>query len=172
MGKVLLLKTEADLNRLFKRFYPELCRYAFYLTTDKAIAEDMVQELFISLWEKRDKLNVENIESYLYKAVKNKSINFQQSYYRKNFQVGVSSNTTFSTNNTNDEITYNELDHILKKAVNSLPAKCREIFYLKRFKDLSHKEVSKKLNVSEKTVENQMTIALRKISAFLDKNWK
>ncbi|MFA9389984.1 MAG: RNA polymerase sigma-70 factor [Prolixibacteraceae bacterium] len=172
MGRNYFFKDSTDFKALFEKFYPELCRYAFYLTNDKSIAEDLVQELFISLWEKRDSLQIESVKSYLYTAVKNRSLNFLQSYYKKNIQFGITGKDDSVSNSTKEEVEYNELTLLLKEAVKTLPPKCYSVFFLKRFEYLSTKEIAGKLHLSEKTVENQMTIALKKIAVFLDRYWK
>jgi RNA polymerase sigma-70 factor (ECF subfamily) len=83
----------------------------------------------------------------------------------------LSDNQEHKLPNPQELIENKELEAIIERALESLPAKCRTVFTLKRFGDLNNKEVAEQLNISIKTVENQMTIALRKLTAFINEHW-
>lgn len=157
---------------LFRRLYPVLCRYAYLLVKDQAIAEDIVQEQFAYLWENDDRLKIISDEAYLFRAVKNKSINYLQSYSKQNRQeLNHINENSFVSNTTSEWMEHNELQQLIHQAMEQLPERCFTIFYLKRFEELSTKEIASKLSISEKTVENQMTIAIRKVAGYLRKYW-
>ena len=162
-----------DFEELFEELYESLCRFSYSMVKDTAASEDIVQEQFIYLWEKRDDISIRNsAKSYLFKAVRNKSINYlKEKYANIHFE-----NTTeifdiaeFST--PGHEYETQELEKIITLALESLPDRCYHIFSLSRYSPLSNKHISERLNISEKTVENQITIALKKIKSYLDKNW-
>ncbi len=162
-----------DFEVLFKKLYPSLCRYVFLMVNDEDIAQDIVQEQFIYLWEYKHKINIKSYQAYLYKSVKNKAINYLKSYHFQNKQkLNKITEKYSSINNTVEEIKQKELSEIIHKAIEKLPPKCHNIFYLKKFEGLSNKEIAIKLSISIKTVENQMTIAIKKISTFINKHWE
>ncbi|UCH14063.1 MAG: RNA polymerase sigma-70 factor [Bacteroidales bacterium] len=158
---------------IYKELYIELCRYCFLFVRSEKTAEDIVQEQFIYLWEKRDEISIRNsIKSYLFKAVRNKSINYlKRKYANIHFEntTEIFDITEFYT--PGHEYETQELEKIINLALESLPDRCYHIFNLSRYSPLSNKQISERLNISEKTVENQITIALKKIKSYLDKNW-
>jgi RNA polymerase sigma-70 factor, ECF subfamily len=154
---------------VFKNLYPVLCRYALTLVSDKAIAEDIVQEQFANLWEYDNRKKIHSIEAYLFKAIKNKSINYLRSYSTRNVKrLDTLVEDTFNST-TGDQLEFQELVGLIDEAIKLLPEKCSAIFFMKRFEGLSIKEIAEKLSISEKTVENQITIAIHKIAAHLKK---
>ena len=148
-----------------------MCRYAFLLISDRDEAEDIVQELFRSLWENRSSASITSYRDYLFRAVKNKSINYLRSKHNKRLYSDISEEAPISCDCTRETIDENELQQLITQAMQSLPPRCSHIFYLKRFEELSHAEIAERLSISVKTVESQMTIAIRKISRFLKAHW-
>jgi len=132
-----------------------------------------VQEQFIYLWEKRDEISIHtSVKSYLFKAVRNKSINYLKSKYANiHFEdtTVIFDIAEFSTPSHKYET--QELEKIIYKALKSLPDRCYHIFSLSRYSPLSNRQIAEKLSISEKTVENQITIALKIIKSYLDKHW-
>ena len=162
-----------EFENLFNRLYPELCRYAYQIVNDSVVAEDIVQEQFIYLWENRSKNVINSYEAYLYRAVKNKAINYLKSYSKiKSIELDTFREHSETVDQTYDELYNTELQSLIQNAIELLPDKCHTIFHLRRIEELSNKEIAAKLAISEKTVENQMTIALRKIALFLKKYWE
>lgn len=165
---------DRDFNWLFNEFYSLLCRFSMKYVLDKVVAEDIVQDLFLHLWEIRERLtSITNIKSYLYSSVKNRCLN----YLKKQYPSGVTeedideSGIKINLPGPEELLENKELEKIIEKALEALPEKCRTIFVMKKFGDLSHKEVAEKLNISVKTVETQMTIAFRKLTTFLSSHW-
>ena len=163
-----------DFNWLFNEFYTLLCRYSIKFVSDKNVAEDIVQDLFLHLWENRERLTtITNIKSYLFTAVKNRCLNYLKKKYPLNAKGDDPTEFEIKIDLPDPEelLESKELERIIEKALEALPAKCRTIFIMKKFGDLSNKEVAEKLNISIKTVETQMTIAFRKLTAFISSHW-
>jgi len=122
----------------------------------------VVQQVFVDLWVKREKLSVEySIKSYLFQAVKNRAID-QLRQNKNNVQISdaISEMAQTSFHDIVEEV---ELNDRINKSINLLPQKCREIFLMSRFESLKYTEIAEKLNISVKTVEMQIGIALKKL---------
>jgi RNA polymerase sigma-70 factor (ECF subfamily) len=169
-NKIFLIN-ENNFKDLFKEYYSGLCKYCMKFVRKHEIAEEIVQDQFIYLWKKRNKIKItSSIEQYLFKSVKNKSIDYlRSSYVKLNFEnEDVILNKEAS--NPANEIEMKELAFIIEKAIKKLPQKCYTIFTLSRHGGLSNIEIANKLEISTKTVENQITIALRKIKEYIENN--
>jgi len=160
-------------ENIYRELYIDLYRYCFLFIRSEKTAEDIVQEQFIYLWEKRDEINIHtSVKSYLFKAVRNKSINYlKRKYVNIHFEDTTLKFdiTEFSTPRHKYET--QELEKIIDMAMKSLPDRCYHIFSLSRYSPLSNKQIAEELSISEKTVENQITIALKRIKSYLDKHW-
>lgn len=155
--------TSQTLENWFKQYYEALARYAFTLVKKQEEAEDIVQKLFIKLWEKRNELDIKgNPKSYLYGAVHNSSLNHLNSAARRHAHREVEEDYSISAyEKTDSRIESKELEQTIELAMQTLPPKCRDVFQLSRQEQLSYKEIAEQLNISTKTVENQMGKALR-----------
>lgn len=154
-------------DELFLLYYEELCRFALVFLHDEDESEEAVQRLFVRLWENRRSLSVpDNIRAYLFKSAYNeclKSIR-TQSIRKKHLQ-----NYSSYIKSPSEEDTP-ELDQImpyLNMAISTLPDKCRQIFILHKVEGMKQKEVASILNISVKTVENQVAIAVSKLRSEL-----
>ena len=168
--------SDSNFTKFFNELYPSLCRYCLSLVGEKEIAEDIVQDQFVYLWENRDQLiDVGSMKSYIFRAVKNRSINYLQRNIRTLKSLTIVEDVSAGKLDFSlDPSIINEgkeLEKIIKKALEELPKKCRAIFGLKHFGELTNKEIAEKLNISVKTVESQMTIAIKKLSAFMSSHW-
>lgn len=164
-------------NHIFNELYDPLCRFCYKMVYDKDTAEDIVQDQFAYLWENWDRLNsIENISSYLYKAVRNKTINYlvkKQNHNTHNNLHEVNDLYTESECPSPQELLEKEnLEKLLEQALEKLPEKCKNIFVLKRFGELSNKEIAEKLNISVKTVEAQTTIAMKRLKSYITDHWE
>ena len=156
----------AAYKQLFIHYHSRLTQFSYSILDNKETAEEVVSDVFLKIWNNRQSLlRIQNFHLYLYVCTKNQSLN---SLRRQN------SNKTFSLDDCNTELTsfyfdpeqlmitlemYKRLDELIR----NLPPKCRLIFKLIREDGLTYKEVSQLLQLSVKTIENQMTIALKKI---------
>ena len=162
---------ELFLKYLFDKYYLEFCKLSFKYVGRTDIAEDIVQEVFINIWNKRNTLNYTgNIKPCFIRSVINTSLNYIQSKFaRQNFVSEDSAILQHSNYNQHDETVGKELDVIITSAIEELPEKCRAIFVLSRFSNLTYKEIAEQLNISVKTVEAQISNALKRVHEYLAK---
>jgi RNA polymerase sigma-70 factor, ECF subfamily len=148
-------------SKVFRYYYPLLCNYANIFCKNHSISEEVVQEVFINLWENRKSITIKtSLEKYLYISVKNRSYN----YFRDNFKLILSEIDGIEIPyNPNGYLEFNELKKICEKAIDELPLKCKEIFMLSREEGLSYRQIADMKGISYKTVENQLGIALKKL---------
>ena len=148
-------------SEIFKKYSSHLYHAAYNLFRNKEACEDMVQELFIDLWEKRGNLQIRSLKSYLYVSIKNRALMVIRSG-----KLTIDDSVLLelcSKYYADQQIIAKELSELLDSSINKLPKKCQEIFKLSRESNLSNKEIAERLNISVKTVENQMTIALSRL---------
>jgi RNA polymerase sigma-70 factor, ECF subfamily len=158
---------------IFHQFYKELCRYALQMIRIEESAEEVVQETFVKIWEKRKELHITtSFKAYLYTAVRNRSINYLKSKFAQTKQTDIDSVVHPHHSDVETTLEGKELQEILNQAISLLPEKCRIIFNLSRQTGLSYAEIAEQLNISIKTVENQMGIALKKLREYLHKYWE
>jgi RNA polymerase sigma-70 factor, ECF subfamily len=153
---------EKAFEALFRIYYPNLCLYATHILNDSSAAEEIVQELFMRLWEKRGVTEVEtSVKNYLYRAVKNHCLNYIKHKTVKNEYSRIITSETKAIYNEEDFSMQTELIQKIEESIDSLPVKRREIFRLSREEGLKYREIAEKLNVSIKTVETQMGLAIK-----------
>lgn len=150
-------------EQLFKAHYKALHAYAATILKDLDLAEEVVQQMFLRFWEKRELLAIStSIKAYLYKCIYNDSLNYlKHESVKKKYQdfTKVSANSFAEVASAKAELS--ELQLHLREALNDLPEQCRTIFQLSRFEELKYREIADQLGLSIKTVENQMGKALR-----------
>jgi RNA polymerase sigma-70 factor (ECF subfamily) len=153
---------EGAMESLFREHYKRLCNYANTLLNDMDKSEDVVQQLFIQMWEKREVMEITgSVQSYLFRALRNSCLNkikygkVRQLYAEEVIALSKQSEPASSIT------LQDELQHQIKKAIESLPDQCRLIFKMSRFEELKYSEIAEQLGLSIKTVENQMGKALR-----------
>lgn len=152
---------------IFDLYARRLVFYAYRIVKEKEAAENIIQDVFINLWERREKLPSDlKLEPYLYRAVKNRCINHIKSsaLFEKNDNPDL-----FKSESPNNIAEFNEIKESYNKAVNKLPSACKTIFLMNRIDGFTYKEISLKLNISQKTVETQMSRALKFIRKHLEK---
>lgn len=152
---------EEAYGKIFHKYYAPLCSFAQHYISDKAACEDIVQEVLIAVWQKRNEFNnVNTFKNYLYSAVKNKALNsIKHSKVKEKHQKEIRflESGSFFTDNLIEEETH----AILFECYNALPEQCQKVFKLSYFEDLKLKEVAEKLNVSVNTVKTQKYRALK-----------
>jgi RNA polymerase sigma-70 factor (family 1) len=153
---------------IYDRYCAVLYRTALRILQDHELAKDVVQEAFISLFEKANENTIRNLQAYLYQVVKYQC--FMQLRSGKISDKHLSQiNTIIASNELEEQLHAKELQLVLDESIAALPEKCREVFYLSRFESLSNKKIAERLNISHKTVENQITKALKILHVSLDK---
>lgn len=150
-------------ERLFKEHFKALHAYARVMLRDDDLAEEMVQNIFLRLWERRELLNVQtSVKAYLYKMVHNDCLNyFKHNKTKAKYENYASYTMEGKTNSAAHKLELGELEHHIAEALNDLPQQCRTIFQMSRFEELKYKEIASHLGISVKTVENQMGKALK-----------
>ena len=145
---------------LYWRYFSKLYGAAYKRLQNRELCEEVVQELFVSLWERRQNLPIENIENYLFTAIKYLVLaQFKNDSHYQKYAATIPQNEN-GGNATEETVVFNELNDAYLRALLTIPERCREVFLLKR-SGLSQKAISEKLDISEKTVENQITKALK-----------
>lgn len=156
-------------QELFMIHYKALTLTAYRLLNDTNAAEDIVQDVFCKLWEKKEQLQLTtSLKSYLFQMVINQSLN----YLKKN-KAQHNRETLYSTylNNeedtTTNEINFKETGKRIEHAINNLPPACKVVFVLSRYEQFSYKQIASALNISVKAVENHMVKALKSLRNIL-----
>ena len=153
---------EKAFEQLFHNYYGHLCLFASRILKDEISAEEIVQDFFVKLWEKRKQLTIEtSVKSYLFQSVKNLCLNFiQHNKTKLRYAQSVLSN---SENIQSDDDYFTEIDlaEKIEESILSLPEKRQEIFRMSRKDGLKYREIAEKLNISIKTVEAQMGLAIK-----------
>ena len=159
---------------IFRKYYKELYRFAFSYVRESVMAEEKAQEVFLFLWEKRKYIDIQTtLKTYLYSAIKNKCLNYLKLELPRQRSMADVSEVMLGVHDPhNNNHTNEKLKRYIQKAVDVLPKKCRRIFILSRYSGLTYKEIAEELNLSKKTVENQMGIALRKLRSSLEPVYK
>ena len=151
-------------RQLFSQYYRYLTTIAWRMTHEDATAKDMAQDAFAELWKRRSDLPDDlQVKSYLRQIVVNKCLNYLKKQKRITFEDTPIENPTGAADDAQHQIEVSDLKAAVQIAVDELPDKCRIIFSMSRFEGMSHRDIAKKLGISVKTVENQMTIALKRI---------
>jgi len=153
----------ADFEKLFKTHYSRLCSYANLFLNDPDAAEDVVQEVFFKLWKNRDEIIISTtVKSYLFRAVRNGCMNvIDHISVREAYKILNDEDMKHSEGNPVDETIVSELEERIREPIDLLPPERRRIFIMSRFDGLKYREIADQLNISVKTVENQMYQALR-----------
>jgi len=160
---------------LFKVYYPRLMVYASRFVDDEN-AEDIVQDVFLELWDKRDRIDAgEFIQSFLYRSTYTKCLNFIKhkqvvdGYGEKEYSILQTKLEYYSAdgNETMQRIESEELQKSIQTAIDALPEKCREVFQMSYLYDMKNKEISNVMNVSLRTVEAHMYKALKNLREML-----
>jgi RNA polymerase sigma-70 factor (ECF subfamily) len=159
-------------EKLYTEHYESLCYYAQRFVLDLETSREIVQDVFVRIWEKKaDILGEESLKSYLYKSVRNKCLdylkhlNIEYEYEKRRIREMQEPGTGFSSMEDHplDGLITKELKSEIIRAIENLPEKCREIFKLSRNEGLKYREISEKLNISMKTVETQMYRAIKSL---------
>ena len=154
---------ESSFELIFRSFHPPLILFANKFTKDPDASADIVHQVFINLWEKRDTIEPDKqIKSYLFTSVHNRCLNFLRDN-KKFVQQDLPADSAALSHYVEDpdRMEEEELRERIDNAIQELPEKTREVFILSRFEELKYIEIAERLDISVKTVENQMGRALR-----------
>jgi RNA polymerase sigma-70 factor (family 1) len=160
---------EIGVKQIFNKYYTNLCTYAKSITKDHHAAEEIVDDLFIYLWINAATLDIKiSLKSYLYRSVHNNSLKYlkKQKTQNKVFEHYQFNDKEILNTGINDTpfvgMITKELGEKAEKIFESLPEKCREIYFLNRYHNLSYPEIAERLNIKLGTVKTQMSRAFQK----------
>lgn len=164
---------------LFKRYYPRLLGYAIRFVREKDIAEDILQEVFLTFWEKRSLLKSISISSLLFCMVRNACINYLKRKslverysidYLENIEGEERLYSADLALSADEQALYEDLKQQIQDALSVLSDRSREVFLLSRFKGLKNREIAQLLGISTTAVEKHISNSLKKISSYLKDN--
>ncbi len=167
---LLHLGDRSAFDQIFNRYWKKLYNYANKVIKDEESAQDIVQEVFVSLWQRRLTLTeVESLSSYLHGAIRFKGLGYIRSnLYKRNYAASIQSFFDEGCDSLNEQIDLKELNDVIHHEISKLPPKMREIFILSRMEHLTNKEIAEKLNISDKTVKKQINRSLNLFRLVLD----
>jgi len=153
----------------FEKYYADLCNLINIYIHNADMAEEIAQGIFVYFWERKENINIDSsVKSYLLKASKNKSLNYLRNEKVKlNIHERLSKVVEDDCQMPDKIMDAAQLREIIAHSIESLPEKCREIYLMGKEKNLSYKEIAEELGISVKTVENQMSNALKKLRELL-----
>lgn len=156
-------------EQVFKTHYKNLFVYAFTILKNQLTAEETVQNVFFKLWEKKSSIPPgEQLKPYLYRAVHNECLNYiKHEKVKHRYKLHIAETDRGTEQPASSKATTAELEKEIRQALDELPEQCRTIFQLSRFEDMKYKQIAGELNISVKTVENQMGKALKFLRARL-----
>ena len=154
---------EHALESLFREHFTSLCQFAAGFVKDDEIAREIVQDSFVTLWEKRLTIDVSrSVKSYLSTAVRNKCLNYLRDHKKfSNDLLALENLSTDAGYEIADRLVESDILLQIEQAMDELPEKCREIFRLSRIQNLKYQQIADHLRISVKTVESQMSKALQ-----------
>lgn len=164
LGLIELMRNddEAAFAEIYRRYSLMLISYSLKVIQEKEQTKDIVQEVFISIWKRRASLSLSgDLSHYLLKAVRNLSIRYiEKNITEKNFTKRLALFTQHLPSSPYNALEIQELEEKIEAAINNLPPKMKEIYYLSRYENLSYKEIANKLGIAETTVKKQVSNAL------------
>jgi RNA polymerase sigma-70 factor (ECF subfamily) len=160
-------------RKIYETFCDPLYRFANSYLKDEFESEEIVQDVFLKVWEKRADVDVQkSFKSYLYRITVNKVFNeLKHRVVRQKYEQQAMRNEQHTEETPESSIQYDELNSQLEQLLNELPAQQRTIFMMSRWKGLSNAEIAEQLNLSIRTVENQIYRATRFIKLHLNDNY-
>lgn len=154
--------SEKAIDWLFRTYYSYLCKVVYKIIPDTNLVEDLVQEVFYEIWKKKGQIQVSaSIKAYLRRAAVNRSLNYIRDQKIKFGQDDKIPILESREDSVTEKIEAEDLKVIIDHHIDQLPERCRVVFVLSRFEDMSYKEIAGELDISVKTVENQVSKALK-----------
>jgi RNA polymerase sigma-70 factor, ECF subfamily len=163
--KGLKTRNKVVFDFIFHYYYSGLCAYCERITGKQEVAEDIVQELFVTLWLKHEQIRItSSLKNYLFTSVKNRSLDYLKREKRRLHNLEhIAEGQELPENLSSLWFAEAELQAVVEKSLEKLPPRCREIFELSRFQGLKNQEIADKLGLSKRTVELQVSNALKQL---------
>lgn len=152
------------LAAIYDRYWSKLYLQAYNVVRDRHVSEDIVQDIIVQLWMKRSAMQIKCLDAYLYAAVRYQVFKVIRSY---KVIESLKTEEISSVNDADQMLMKKDVQKFLDEGISQLPVKCREVFRLSRKDHLSTKEIAVRLGIAPKTVENQLTIALRRLKSMI-----
>lgn len=170
-SKLLYRLKEGDrdaFNTVYWRYSPKVYNTVLYLLNDSDAAEDIVQELFLTIWERRGQIQPElNFEAYIATIARNLAYNYVRKAFHNNQSVEDINDSNLITNSDEGTIEAESLREYIFNVISSFPEMRRKVFIMSRFENLSHAEIAEKLTISERTVDVHIYHALKELRKVL-----
>jgi RNA polymerase sigma-70 factor (family 1) len=158
-----IFKDKNEFRSFFNSYYPSLRQFAYNIVFDNSIAEDLVQEAFIRLWEKNENFyNEQSAKSFLYTSLKNSCINPLDHTKVIKKHEDITKHQSFNSAEINNRIIEEETHRLIYNAINELPSQCKNILLLS-MNGLKNSEIAQELDISQNTVKTQKKIAYRQL---------
>lgn len=152
-------------RHLFESYFTPLCRFMHVYISDTRIVEEIAMDIFTYIWENKSSLQIHlSFKAYIFQAAKNRCLN-ELRQKKQTVSLEETEHELYETSAYSLET--EELHELIREAVLALPDKCKEVFELSRNENLTNQQIADKLNISVKTVEAQITKALKRIREFL-----
>jgi RNA polymerase sigma-70 factor (ECF subfamily) len=162
--------TKKEIEKIYFELYPRLCVFAYKILKDYDSAKSAVQEVFLTVFEKKDKLQINNsLQSYLVKAVYNRCLLEKRGktiHQRHSDKINYEKLNDCAFDEGFDDETLAKLE-LLDRAIKSLPEQCRKVFLLNKKEGLSYAKIAVQVGISVKTVDNHISKAMKKIKEFI-----
>jgi len=157
--------TEKDFEKVYNSLWSKLYCVAYNYFRDKTTAQEIVQDVFVNLWMKRESINeITNLESYLFKSVRNKIYDqFDKIASQEKLKQQVALQSSEKTDSTKEDIEYADTLELINQEIDLLPTKTKKIFRLSRFDQYTNDEIAGRLHLSGKSVEYHITRALKRL---------
>jgi RNA polymerase sigma-19 factor, ECF subfamily len=170
-NRVAYLRDEQAYKKIFFHFHPSLYRFAFNIVQDTDLAEEIVSDVMMKVWDLGSKLaQVDKLQAYLFTATKNTAFNQLAKGRLQEVSIGewVENTVTDKEDTPESRLLLSEIGRIIETAVKELPPQCQLVYRLIKEEGCSHRQVSDIMEISRNTIETHMRIALKKIRGVLD----
>jgi len=167
------LETQRCFSQIYSTYFTKMIRFSQAYVIAEEDAENIVQDIFLYLWEHPEVFKtIDNMDAFLFTLVKNRCLNFlKHSLYVNEKKSSIQTveelemqMNLYSLQQFDESfLTISDVENLINEVIDKLPERCKEIFILSRMEGLKYKEIAERLNISVNTVENQMSIALRKL---------
>lgn len=155
------------------QWYDSLLGFVTGMVRDAEAAEELVQDVFVNIWTKRDQISIStSLKSYVFRAARNHALNFiKRRKFEWDYQRKLANEMPVGHKDTENAIEFSELERKLNKAIEELPDSCREIFRLSRFAEMTYKEIAETLDIPPRTVHYQIGLALKNLRSVLERDF-
>jgi RNA polymerase sigma-70 factor (ECF subfamily) len=166
--QLLRANNEQAFKEIYTRYWKLIFDAAWHRLASRETAKELVQTIFLRIWEKRHSIHIIHLQGYLQTAIKNSIINYiEATMVHKKYLQHVVHTGSATCQGTESALTFHELSQAIEKAIALLPEKTRQVFRLSRFEHLTIREIATSLNISEKAVEYHITQSLKTLRLYL-----